>query len=153
MDVLKSHPATRFPSFHIAYAMFKSHEDTIENGCKIIKEHDDVGSFIVNPAGNLDKMEKRIKVFIDYWLPKWKGKYRLKPDESSFQKALVDHDILLYAGHGSGIQFLPGEKIERLRVASTVLLFGCSSVKLYPVGGRFPPYGISNQYLIANRQK
>lgn len=56
-----------------------------------------------------------------------------------------------YNGHGNGIQYLPGEQIERLKVKSIVLLFGCSSVKLLTVGGRYPPHGVSNQYLIASR--
>jgi len=56
-----------------------------------------------------------------------------------------------YNGHGSGIQYLSGEDIERMRVRSTVLLFGCNSVKLLAIGGRYPPYGVSNQYLIACR--
>ncbi|XP_043273474.1 separin [Venturia canescens] len=149
MDVLVHHPVTRFPSFHIAYAMFKEHEDTIVKGCKIVKNNKELGTFIVNPARNLERLEKRMKLFINYWLPNWKGKYGMEPEENIFENILVNKDVLMYSGHGSGIQYLPGEKIERLRVRAIVLLFGCSSVKLYPTGGRFPPYGISNQYLIA----
>ncbi|XP_015599938.1 separin [Cephus cinctus] len=149
MDILKDHPVTRFPSFHISYALFKEHESSIIKGCKIIKSNNDVGSFIVNPSNNLPKMEQRMKLFIDYWLPGWKGLYGEKPDEETFENALVNHDILMYNGHGSGIQYLAGERIEKLRVKATVLLFGCGSVKLQRVGGRFPPYGVSNQYLIA----
>lgn len=151
MDVLMQHPVTRFPSFHVAYAMFKEHQDTIVKGCKIVKNTKEFGTFIVNPARNLDKMEKRMKLFFDYWLPHWEGNYGTVPDKTIFENILVNKDVLMYSGHGSGIQYLPGERIERLRVRSIVLLFGCSSVKLYPTGGRFPPYGVSNQYLIACR--
>ncbi|XP_015437312.1 PREDICTED: separin [Dufourea novaeangliae] len=150
MEIIKCHPVTRFPSFHIAYALFKEHESSMENGCKIIKVRKDMGTCIVNPSGNLAKMEKRMKLFIDYWLPNWRSWYSVKPDEEVFEDALVNHDILMYNGHGNGIQYLPGEQIERLRVKSIVLLFGCSSVKLLTVGGRYPPYGVSNQYLIAS---
>jgi hypothetical protein len=59
--------------------------------------------------------------------------------------------ISRYNGHGSGIQFLRGEEIERMRVLASVLLFGCGSIKLLPVGGRLPAYGISNQYLMGCR--
>lgn len=174
MEILKSHPVTRFPSLHIAYALFKEHESTMENGCKIIRVKNDMGTCIVNPSGNLVKMEKRMRLFIKYWLPNWKSLYNVEPDEKLFEDALINYDILMYVyftcffllyiyymyityfcnrynGHGNGIQYLSGEQIEKLRVKSIVLLFGCSSVKLLTVGGRYPPYGVSNQYLIASR--
>ncbi|KAK9297376.1 hypothetical protein QLX08_008938 [Tetragonisca angustula] len=150
MEILKCHPATRFPSLHIAYALFKEHENTIENGCKIIYVKNDMGTCIVNPSGNLIKMEKRMRLFIEHWLPNWKSWYNVEPQEGIFEDALVNRDILMYNGHGSGIQYLRGEQIERLRVRSIVLLFGCSSVKLLTTGGRYPPYGVPNQYLIAS---
>lgn len=61
------------------------------------------------------------------------------------------YSFFRYNGHGSGIQYLSAEKIEKLKVIAIVLLFGCASTKLYPIGGRFPPIGVSNQYLIACR--
>ncbi|KAG5330739.1 ESPL1 protein, partial [Acromyrmex charruanus] len=149
MEIVKDHPITRFPSLHVAYALFKEHEDTILDGCKLIKAKEDMGICVVNPSGDLDKMEKRMKLFMDFWLPKWKSCYNTRPSEEMFEDALINHDILMYTGHGNGIEYLSGEDIERMRVKSTVLLFGCSSVKLFMIGGRYPPYGVSNQYLIA----
>ncbi|XP_076756318.1 extra spindle pole bodies like 1, separase [Xylocopa sonorina] len=150
MEILKCHPVTRFPSLHITYALFKEHENTMENGCKIIKVKNDMGMCIVNPSGDLPRMEKRMRLFIEYWLPRWRSCYNIEPQEELFEDALINRDILMYNGHGNGIQYLSGEQIERLRVKSIVLLFGCSSVKLLKVGGRYPPYGVSNQYLIAS---
>ncbi|XP_078045945.1 extra spindle pole bodies like 1, separase [Augochlora pura] len=150
MEIVSCQPITRFPSLHILYALFKEHESTIENGCKIIKIKNDMGTCIVNPANDLPKMEKRLRLFIEYWLPNWKSLYNVEPEVEVFEDALVNHDILMYSGHGNGIQYLPREQIERLRVKAVVLLFGCSSVKLLPIGGRYPPYGVSNQYLIAS---
>lgn len=177
MEIIKSHPVTRFQSLHIAYALFKEHEDTIVDGCKIIEAKKDMGICIVNPSGNLLKMEKRMKLFINFWLPQWKSCYNTEPSEEVFEDALVNHDILMYGrfyvyncyisnfhvllivsfalyrynGHGSGIQYLSGEDIEKTKVKSIVLLFGCNSVKLFVVGGKYPPYGVTNQYLIACR--
>ncbi|KAG8036480.1 hypothetical protein G9C98_003802 [Cotesia typhae] len=150
MNLLKKQPVTRFSCVHLVYAMFKEHEDTIEEGCKVIEYKKELGTFIVNPESNLPTMETRLKVFIKYWLSDWKGIYNKTPDQTEFSKALTDYDVLMYNGHGNGVQFFSGEEIERLRVNSTVLLFGCSSVKLMPIGGRFPPYGVSNQYLTAS---
>lgn len=97
MNILQRHPVTRFPSVHMAYALFKEHEDTIENGCKVIEIGKNNGSFIVNPSGDLPSLEKRMKVFIDYWLPHWKGSYNIEPDEKSFESALTNFDILMLA--------------------------------------------------------
>lgn len=41
-------------------------------------------------------METRLKTFIDYWLPNWKGLYGKEPDNKHFEDALVNHDILMY---------------------------------------------------------
>ncbi|XP_043252364.1 separin isoform X1 [Colletes gigas] len=149
MKILQCHPITRFPSLHVAHALFKEHESTMKNGCKIITVKNDMGTCIVNPSGNLCKMEKRIRLFIEHWLPNWKSSYGVEPQEI-FKDTLINRDILMYNGHGNGIQYLPGEQIERLKVKSIVLLFGCSSVKLLEVGGRYPPHGVSNRYLIGS---
>ncbi|OXU29495.1 hypothetical protein TSAR_010098 [Trichomalopsis sarcophagae] len=149
IKLLKHQPVTRFPSLHIAYALFKQHQGTIQAGYKIIKKSEDLGTFIVNPSSDLVKMENRMKSFIQYWLPNWKGLYGAKPELEFFKNALKLCHVLLYSGHGSGIQFLNGEEIERMRVLASVLLFGCSSIKLIPAGGRMPAYGVSNQYLMA----
>ncbi|KAF7393198.1 hypothetical protein HZH66_009031 [Vespula vulgaris] len=150
IEILKNNPVTRFSSIYVAYALFKQHENTIKDGCKIIKAKDNLGTCIVNPSGDLYKMEKRLELFINYWLTNWKSLYNTKPEEGIFEDALVNYDILMYNGHGSGIQYLPGEHIEKLKVKAIVLLFGCNSIRMTPVGGRFPPYGITNQYLIAS---
>ncbi|XP_057339275.1 separin [Microplitis mediator] len=150
MSLLKKQPVTRFSCVHLAYAMFKEHEDTIEEGCKVVDYRKELCTFIVNPENNLPRMEARLKLFLKYWLSDWKGLYNRRPDQGEFSAALTDHNVLMYNGHGNGVQFFSGEEIERLRVNSTVLLFGCSSVRLVPVGGRFPPYGVSNQYLTAS---
>lgn len=96
MEIVKHHPVTRFPSLHVAYALFKEHEDTIVDGCKVIKAREDMGICIVNPSGDLDKMEKRMKLFIDFWLSQWKSCYNIRPSEEMFEDALIDHDILMY---------------------------------------------------------
>ncbi|GAB1864710.1 separase [Camponotus japonicus] len=148
MEIIKNHPVTRFPSLHVAYALFKEHKDTIIEGCKIIKTTEDMGICMINSSGDLSKMEKRIKLFMDFWLPQWKL-HNTELNEEIFEEALINHDVLMYTGHGSGVEYLPGENIEKMKVRSTVLLFGCSSVKLLTIGGRYPPFGVSNQYLIA----
>ncbi|XP_058802521.1 separin [Phymastichus coffea] len=146
--ILKHQPVTRFPSLHIAYALYNQHKNTMKNGYKLIKKSENLGTFIVNPSLDLTKMEIRMKLFLEYWLPKWKGLYSIKPELEYFKKTLTEYHILMYNGHGSGIQFLKGEDIEKMRILALVLLFGCNSIKLLPTGGRNPSYGVSNQYLM-----
>lgn len=78
-------------------------------------------------------------------------KYRNQFVNLSLLPSLYTFCVKRYNGHGSGMEYLTGERIEKLNVKAIVLLFGCNSIKLIPIGGRFPPYGISNQYLIASR--
>lgn len=99
MELLKYHPVTRFPSLHIAYALFKKHESTMDEGCKLIKLKKDMGMCIVNPSGNLAKMEKRMKLFIEHWLPNWKSWYNVEPRQEVFEDALINHDILMYVNY------------------------------------------------------
>lgn len=95
MQILRHHPVSRLASIHVTYALYMEYRDSIEGGCKVIKLSKDVGSFIINPSCDLLRMERRLKVFIDYWLPDWKGLFGKEPDETLFKSALVDHDILM----------------------------------------------------------
>lgn len=95
MEIIKNHPVTRFPSLHVAYALFKEHKDTIVEGCKIIKTTEDMGICMINPSGDLSKMEKRIKLFMDFWLPQWKL-HNTELNEEIFVEALINHDVLMY---------------------------------------------------------
>lgn len=149
MSILDNHPVTRFPCLHIAYALFKEHEDTIVDGCKEIIIDDKSGLFLVNPSSNLELMEKRIRAFMNYWLPNWQSIFNRVPTEDELIDGLKKHKIFMYNGHGSGLHYITDGKIEKTRINTVPLLFGCSSAKLLPIGGRYPPHGPSNQYLTA----
>jgi len=95
MEIIKNHPVTRFPSLHVAYALFKEHKETIIEGCKIIKTTEDMGICMINSSGDLSKMEKRIKLFMDFWLPQWKL-HNTELSEEIFEEALINHDVLMY---------------------------------------------------------
>lgn len=49
------------------------------------------------------------------------------------------------------MQYLSGDDIEKMRVRASTLLFGCGSASLRPLGGRYSPFGVSNQYLMSYR--
>lgn len=56
-----------------------------------------------------------------------------------------------YSGHGSGTQFLAGEKIQKLKVNAVVFLFGCGSVQLQSLGPQVETHSSYHMYLIACR--
>lgn len=131
MEIISSHPVTRFPSLHIAYALFKEHEDTIVEGCKIIKAKEDMGICIVNPSGNLPRMEKRLKLFIDFWLPQWASCYNTEPSEEMFENALVNHDILMYEDFISIYSFY--------RILFRLIIFFCIGIMVTEVAYNICP--------------
>lgn len=96
LNEIVDHPVTRFISVQFAYSLFKEHEDSIVDGCKLVEaDKPDFGSFIVDPSINLPKMCQRMKVFFDYWLPKWTGLYSKTPDPEQFTKCLFDNNCLV----------------------------------------------------------
>lgn len=153
MPILIKNPVTRFSCFHMVYALFKEYRNSINNGCMEIKldDHNDnrLGTFVVNPSGDLEKMEKRIKVFINDWLPNWNGIYSAPPTVQQFIDALSNYKFFMYNGHGSGMNYIPRDTIEKTRAKAIPLLFGCSSLKMLNIGGKYPPVSLANQYLTA----
>lgn len=148
IDIIQDHPVSRMPSFHFTYALFKEHENSIVNGVKT-NINPKNGSYIVNPNNDLKQMELRLKSFFDYWAPEWKGVVGKCPTSEEFAQCLTGCDVFSYNGHGSGVQYLPGDKIKKLRVNAVVLLFGCSSMKLSALGPQVELVGPHYMYLIA----
>lgn len=95
ITILKNQPVTRMPCLSIAYTLYIDNKSTIKDGCKIIEASKNIGTFIVNPAGDLAGTEKRIKTFNNYWLEDWKGLYGIPPTKEEFGDALVNYDILM----------------------------------------------------------
>lgn len=92
VDVLENHPVTRMPSLHFTYALFKEHEDSIENGLKIISNPIN-GAYIVNPDCDLKQMEARMNSFFHYYWPEWRSVVGEKPTPEQFLDMLTDCDI------------------------------------------------------------
>lgn len=83
ISTLRGQPVSRMPSFHLLYALYKTHEDTIVDGYKIISDYNN-GKFILNPGLDLKLMERRMKSFFDYWLPEWNGLSGQTPTSTEF---------------------------------------------------------------------
>lgn len=147
-EILKQHPVSRLPSIRFTYALFKEYKSQIVDGL-ITKTNSSNGAYVVNPSDNLEKMEKRLRLFYDYWLPNWRGIIGTETDSEQFKNLLTTSDVFVYSGHGSGIQYLQGEDIQKLRVRAVVMLFGCESVKLDNKGGYDELWSTFYYYLIA----
>lgn len=92
IDVLENHPATRMSSLHFTYALFKEHEDSIEDGLKIIKNPNN-GAYVVNPDSDLKQMELRMASFFQYYWSEWKRLVGVKPTPEQFEELLTGCDI------------------------------------------------------------
>ncbi|XP_020713893.1 separin isoform X2 [Ceratitis capitata] len=92
------------------------------------------GGCLVNPDNNLPKTEMRMRCFFDYWLPNWLKKIAQKPTQEELLKDFFKRSCYVYAGHGSGLQYLNGKHIARQQMNCVVFLFGCDSSRLHSNG-------------------
>ena len=104
------------------------------------------GYYIVNPSNDLSKTSEKLLPLLK--TTSWKGIHDSAPDQNELLNELEINDILLYCGHGSGEQFIPGRRIQTLKQCAIALIMGCNSVELKQEG-EFEPFGILIDYLIA----
>ena len=89
IDVFHEHPTSRMTSLHFTYALFKKYEDSIVDGAKA--DVDPInGKYILNPSGDLNLMEKRMRLFFEYWLPDWEGLVNVTPTHNQFEEMLTN---------------------------------------------------------------
>ncbi|XP_067613568.1 uncharacterized protein Sse isoform X2 [Eurosta solidaginis] len=92
------------------------------------------GGCLVNPDNNLPKTEKRMRCFFDHWLPHWLRKVAEKPTQDELLNDFFKRSCYVYAGHGSGLQYINGKHIARQQMNCVVFLFGCDSSRLHSNG-------------------
>ncbi|KAF5304771.1 hypothetical protein FQA39_LY09548 [Lamprigera yunnana] len=148
LEVLENHPASRMPSLHFTYALFKEYESTIVKG-NVTNISSKNGTYLINPGLDLKNMENRLKNFVNYWMPDWNGMVGITPSEEDFKNLLNNGDIFIYSGHGNGTQFFASEKIQKMKIKKVILLFGCSSATLTMLGPQVEMFGSYQMYLVA----
>ncbi|XP_021934504.1 separin isoform X2 [Zootermopsis nevadensis] len=148
LTVIQDHPVCRVPNLHILYALYKAHEDNISGGR--LQVDAEFGYYIVNPEQNLPRNERRLRPFLTSRAPSWKGTFGVLPSSEQFRDVLQNYSIFIYAGHGSGSQFLQGDEIQKVKVQAVTFLFGCSSVTSKDLGGQVEPAGMWHFYHIAS---
>ncbi|KAL0818068.1 hypothetical protein ABMA28_008604 [Loxostege sticticalis] len=152
LPIINHHPVSRIENIHFLYYLYKLHEKDIVDGYLVSKA--DVGRYIINPEKNLDRMEKRMSSFVQYWCQGWSGHIGEPPPPADFLKYLTEADIFLYCGHGDGCHFANGGAngagVEgAVGTRSVVVLSGCGSVRLVHAAGRSPPAAAHHHLHIA----
>ncbi|XP_053679521.1 uncharacterized protein LOC128730493 [Anopheles nili] len=122
----------RFGSFWSLSNLYRTHAKRIKNGyfCMSAK----TCCAIINPDKNLDKMSARLQMFYKEWNPDFRLLIDQAPTESEFSELLNKSDVLIYNGHGSGLQFMNGESLMQRDINCVTFLFGCDSVRLHSNG-------------------
>lgn len=123
---------TRVCSFANLKRLFECYSGSMENG--YIQCPTENCQAIVNPDGTLTMMEDRMKNFFNYWLPSWKVTFSQKPTNEEFLETLSQADVMVYCGHGSGLQLAFCDNVYNLKTKAIVFLFGCGSVALSSTG-------------------
>lgn len=93
-SMLENKSVCRMPSLHFTYGLFKEHEKSIIDGFKVIKSSVDI-KYIINPDLNLETMQKRLKTFLNYWMPNWSGLAGVKPTPEEFESNLTKSDVFV----------------------------------------------------------
>lgn len=102
--------------------------------------------YLVNPDGDLAGTQIEFeKFFRDQNL---EGKAGSKPTVKELASALESHELFIYFGHGSGVQYISRREIEKLPQCGATLLMGCSSGSL-TLNGSYAPQGVPLSYLLA----
>lgn len=138
LPCLKQQKITRMPSIRFLLCHIKT------ASFKIDKQK---GYYIVDPGGDLAHTKAKFQAFMEAQST-WKGIVGIAPTEAQYKTALIDYDLFIYTGHGSGGQYYPSEDVQKLRVRACSILMGCSSGNQY-VMGDFEPYGTILAYIMA----
>ncbi|KAL4588484.1 hypothetical protein LXL04_001375 [Taraxacum kok-saghyz] len=102
--------------------------------------------YLLNPGGDLPTTQSNFQNwFKDQNL---QGTSGTSPTVDELTTALKSHDLFMYFGHGSGVQYIPGDEIQKLDGCAATLLMGCSSGSL-SLNGSYTPKGAPLYYLFA----
>lgn len=106
------------------------------------------GAYILNPSSDLTSTQETFLGRFQSTLAGHTSIVNRAPSEVEFERCLVEKELCLYFGHGSGAQFIRGRTIKRLTQCAVTFLMGCSSSKMVECG-QFEPHGVPYNYLQA----
>ncbi|XP_075162614.1 extra spindle pole bodies like 1, separase [Haematobia irritans] len=123
---------TRFNSLQCLWRLYEYYKKDIVNG--YLQVNITNGGCILNPDQNLNQMEERMRSFVKYWMPHWKLLVGQRPTTEELSNNFYKRNCYVYAGHGSGLQYITGRNIAKLQMQCVVFLFGCDSSRLHSNG-------------------
>lgn len=132
---------TRFNSIYLLLHLYNLYKDQIRDG--YLRYKVTRGAAILNPENdmNLSNMVERVKSFYEKWRPDWRRIEARKPTIEELNSMYKDYDVLVYSGHGSGLQMFKSTDEIKLRTKSVLLLMGCESLALKHRGLVSEAYG------------
>ncbi|KAF8247424.1 hypothetical protein K440DRAFT_584672 [Wilcoxina mikolae CBS 423.85] len=149
MPCLRGHSVSRLPSLAALRNRIVQMQGTITHpsrpGYYITRTS---GGYILNPDSDLKNTQKMFENDLKALPGQWTGIVNRSPTEEEFKEILVNSDVLLYFGHGSGAHYIPARTIRKLDRCAVACLMGCSSGSLKDAG-EFEPYGMPTNYLLA----
>lgn len=92
-----------------------------------------IGTYVLNPSGDLTATQSRFEQPLAN-LTTWEPIVNREPTEAELETSLLEKDIFLYFGHGSGCQYIRPRTIKKLDKCAVALLMGCSSGKMTEAG-------------------
>ncbi|XP_058750289.1 separase-like isoform X2 [Vicia villosa] len=148
--ILRNQEIYRMPSVSSISAVLdngNNHKEQVGRNLMPFPNIDPLDAFyLINPDGDLVGTQLEFEnYFRDQNL---EGKAGSKPTVEELTYALENHDLFIYFGHGSGEQYLPSHKIQKLPQCGATLLMGCCSGSLTSHGS-YAPQGVALSYLLA----
>ncbi|KYQ96791.1 hypothetical protein DLAC_04090 [Tieghemostelium lacteum] len=104
--------------------------------------------YMLNPSANLKQTEEQFYPIFKDKFPLWKGIVGQTLVSQEYSEMLQSYDTFLYMGHGSGEQYLRGDKIQKLQQCAVSILMGCKSGQLEEQG-EFESTGVVLDFLLA----
>ncbi|XP_058089660.1 separase [Magnolia sinica] len=150
LPILRKQEVYRMPSvgsISAALNRSQSHQAQVGRVAATFPSIDPMDAYyLLNPSGDLSFTQ----VEFEEWFQNHnlKGKAGNVPTTEELASALQEHDLFIYFGHGSGIQYIPRYEIQKLDCCAATLLMGCSSGALL-FTGRYAPQGAPLSYLLA----
>ncbi|EPS58493.1 hypothetical protein M569_16320 [Genlisea aurea] len=143
LPILRGQEVYRMPSVGSIFAILSRFQNP--PSFPIIDPQDSY--YLLNPGGDLVRTQNE---FQDWFRDQemMEGKTGSAPTVEELSSALGSHDLFIYFGHGSGMQYIPPHEIQKLDGCAATLLLGCSSGCLH-LRGSYVPRGAPISYLLA----
>lgn len=148
LSCLKGQAVTRMPSL----GCIKKRLDRLrlqDPNASTLRISRNNGAYILNPSTDLTSTQAAFSDVFSTSLATFDSIINRCPTESEFESCLLNHELFLYFGHGSGAQYIRNRVIKRLDKCAVTFLMGCSSGKMTECG-QFEPYGVPWDYMHAN---